>query len=256
MAMALEHKEFKNPPIKEAIFAISFKETIPQDKLILFAESNYVKENFPIFQQGVRVEVSNKPTKDPKQLISTTEKHEGFLVRSGTGKERNAIINVNPTMLSYHNSNKYAGWDNMYAELRTIWKEFCTSSGKSVVSQISVRYLNHISLPFPFPSKGGFSDYIKLMPQIPEGINNSVDSFFIQINIANDEGDLKGIITETILPTNDINILNLLLDLSVVKQNDFDCEKEEMWDTFVKIRGYKNKIFLSCITEETEKLFN
>ena len=252
--MALGQKQFKNPPIKEAIFAISFKETIAQDQLLKFAETAYVKNNFPTHQPGFIVTVSNKqkPNAEPKDFISTTQEPEGFMVRS-IG-ERNRLIKVKPSMLSYHNFNKYAGWDNMFEELKEIWKHFCDSAGKSVVSQISVRYLNHLSIPFPF--KGGFDNYIKLLPQIPQGISNAVNSFFIQINVPNDEGDLTGIITETSLPYESDNFAKILIDLSVVKHGEFDCTKEDMWEDFIKIRNFKNKLFFNCITEETESLFN
>ena len=251
-------KQFKNPPIKEAIFAISFKEVIPQESLNLFIKNEFIKKNFPIYQPGIVVEVTNKqkPNQtetDITKAVSTNHKQEGYLLRGEDGSNR--LVQINPTSLSYHTFNKYTGWESMFNELQKIWVEFCKSVSKTMISQISVRYINHIRLPFPL--KNGIQNYIKLLPQIPDGINPKLNNFFIQIHVPNGKNSFQGVITETLLSTDSKKeMLIVLLDISVVEQKDFNCDEQAIWTTFNQIREFKNELFSSCITEETKELFN
>lgn len=252
--MSSSVKILNNPPIKEAIFAISFKERISNEELGKFAQDSKIKELFPVFNEGRVFEISNRSDSDDpgSNKISASEKQEGFILRDKENKDR--LLQVNPTIISYHNFNSYAGWDVMIDELKVIWGIFKDSVGLKV-SQISVRYINHIALPFPL--SGGLSNYTKLLPQVPKGINSSLNNFFVQINTSNEEKDLIGIITETILPEHlKRNEIVLLIDVSVVCQKEYNTSNQEIWDSFVKIRKYKDDLFFSCITEETEKLFN
>lgn len=249
-------KEFKNPPIKEAIFAIYFKEVVNAEQLNNFQNTDYVKKNYPIINPNFTLQVTNKGqinSNNTKPSFSTNHKQEGYTLQCGSAC--NKSIQVTPTHISYHNFNKYAGWDTMYNELKEIWAEFCKSVGNNNLSRVSVRYINQIALPYPF--KKGFADYIKLLPQIPDGMNKRVNNFFLQINVPDSNNEMQGVITETVLPVGEnLSILNFLIDLTVLKEGKLECNGTEMWDSFTKIREFKNELFFSCITEETEKLFN
>lgn len=254
--MQIKREQFINPPIKEAIFVIYFKEAIEAEKLNLFRQTDFVKAVFPNYNPTFTVEVTNKKSVDlkgVKPVFATSHKEEGYTLQGEKGL--NKLIQVLPTHISYHNFNRYAGWEVMYAELQNIWSDFCSSIGKIEVSRISVRYINQLLLPLPF--KNGFSDYIKLLPQIPEGINPSLNSFFLQIDVPCGKNEMQGIITETLLPnTQSSDKLNFLIDLTVLKAGKFDSESEEIWAWFTQIRDFKNDLFFSCITEEAKKLFN
>lgn len=244
--MAAAIKQLKNPPITEAIFAISFKEALSQEKLLLFSETDYVKSNYPTNNPSLVVEFSQKEKQDPK----ISHKSEGYLLKGKKGFDR--AIQVMPTMLSYHNFNKYAGWDELYKELKEVWAIFFTTVARTRISQLSVRYLNQI--PIDLPMESGFAEYIQLLPQVPGGIRSDINNFFIQINVPNEDNDLEGIVTETIIDQSKEKI-KVLIDLSVVKKGDFECDSREIWDSFTKIRDFKDTLFFNCITEKTEQKF-
>lgn len=241
--------QFKSPPIKEAIFGITFKEAVEGYRLTQFLNTDIVKERFPNIIPGMMLEVSA----DEKTAgIKTAHKPAGYQLRSAN--ENSRLLDIKPTQLTYHNLTKYDGWDVMIEELKGLWSAFCLSVGKTQLSQLSVRYINHIMLPLPMSN--GFGEYIKLLPQVPEGISPTLNNFFLQINIPVAD-DAHATATETILgPQPGGNKLDFLLDLIVVKNGNFDCNETEMWDAFIELRAHKNNLFSSCITEKTKELFS
>lgn len=251
-----KRKNLVNPPIKEAIFAIYFNEIISAEKLNNFKETDYVKSKYPVVKLNYKYQVTNKSSENTgtdKLEFHTNHQQEGYTLQCEN--DCNNLIQVFPTHLSYHNFNKYAGWSSMYSELEQIWKLFSGSVGSNNISRLNVRYINQIELPLPLTN--GFGDYITLLPVIPSNLNQSVNNFFMQVNIPDALNQMHGTITETILPnTQNKNSLNFLIDLSVLKQGPFDCNDSEIWNWLTKMREFKNELFFSCITEKTENLFN
>lgn len=248
--MDQEYRQFKNPPIKEAIFTISFTEPLSPELLNAFKSSEYVTKSFPHSQKTFIVETKVKV--EGPQSISTSHKEDGFILKND--ETSNKLITVRPTHLSYHNFNQYAGWDVMVTELKDVWEALCKTTGPKTLSQVSVRYLNHIYIPLPL--ENGFGEYILLMPSLPPGLTKKLDNFFLQIVIPDEENYLQGIITETIIENKATKqAINFLIDLTVSKKLNQTCDNLAIWELFKHIRRYKNKLFLSCITEKTQQLF-
>jgi uncharacterized protein (TIGR04255 family) len=243
-------RKLQNPPIREAIFSITFKDAIAQENLNLFLQSDFSKTF--IINSTPSFSVNITPSKNQPNVV-TTNKIEGFVLKPKDGKNR--LIHIRPTFISYHNLEKYDGWDIMINELKELWSEFCKSIGTPHPSEVKVRNINQILLPLPFQL--GFKEYIKLLPSVPEGINPIVDNFFIQINTSNKEKKLNAVISEKILKVDKTKAeLSLLLDVTVFKKSSFECDKKEMWDSFTDLREYKDDLFFNCITKKTEDLFN
>jgi len=165
-----------NPPLVEAIFGITFKDPVDQERLNLFHNTQYVKERYPRILPGVIVEVSDSADED--RPIKTSHQKDGYQLRSAV--EKNRLVQVRATQLTYHNLRKYAGWETMFSELKTLWDEFCKSVGKNDLSQLSVRYINQILIPLPIEN---FEEYINFSPKMPDGINKKLNNFFLQITV-------------------------------------------------------------------------
>lgn len=240
---------FKNPPIKEAIFGITFKEPVEQSRLAQFPQTDFVKERFPKVMPGMMLEVlADEKTSE----LKTAQKPAGYQLRSA--RENDRLLEIKATQLTYHNLTKYEGWEVMIAELKQLWSEFCRSVGQTQLSQLSVRYINHIELPLPLEQ--GFGEYIRLLPQVPEGISPTLNNFFLQIHVPLTE-NIGATVTETILgPHSSGGKLNFLLDLTVVKSGSFACDTSDMWTAFSELRTNKNELFRNCITDKTMKIFD
>ena len=243
--MTYQFKEYKNPPIKEAIFSISFKVPLTPEQIENFKNTDYVKIKFPI-QEDKDELVINVIKKEESAANINQIVNKGYRLRNNDN-----LININATQISYHSINKYKGWDNVIVELKDLFSLLSEKNNTLSISQISTRYVNQIILPDSFKN---IHEYINLLPNIPKELN-PLNNFFLQINTSDSNLGLTGTITETILPQKSTeNNLTFLLDINVFKimQNN----SNDIWETFTCIRSFKNKLFANCITSKTEALFN
>jgi len=243
-------KQYRNPPIKEAIFTFHFNDNIDKGTLLDFRNSSFVSRKFKLNESIYSISISNPKKPQDKEPMVTSHNEEGFILRRN--EESNNLVRILSTHLSYHKFNKYAGWEEMCADLKIIWSEFCEGVNNPSLSKISVRYINQLSLPLD----EDLADYVKLSPSVPEGINYN-NNFFLQINVASKDEELKGVITETMLPNNKIERRNMfLIDINVSNVRFFECKDKSIWIELNKLREFKNDLFFGCITEKTTEIFN
>src|SRR5579872_6877435 len=187
------NRQLKKPPIKEAIITVSFKDVISLDQITAFCDATFIKNHFPRQNNLASVELNVTDTG-----AVSKPKIDGYVLNCEDGCNKSLQIKVG--QLSFHNTNVYIGWDFFYQEFKTIWGIFCDTVGKMDLINISVRYINQLN--FDLPLEYGFEEYLKFLPIIPEGLSRTVNGFFIQLNIPNQDNSLTGVITETfaILP--------------------------------------------------------
>ena len=143
----------------------------------------------------------------------------------------------------------------MFGEFKKIWSTYCQSVGRFPIAKVTVRYINQIVLPRTLTN--GLGEYVKLLPAIPSGIPTQLDNFFIQIQVPSSDRKIKGMITETILPSNATDkMLKLLLDINVSSEEGISDDDESLWTAFTTMRKFKNDLFLNCITDVTKQSFN
>ncbi len=244
--MIEEFKQFDKPPIKEAIFTISFKNNKSAEEIDAFCADEYIKTNFPNSHTSFRIE-AHLDKKHPE----ISQREEGYLLRGRDGF--NKAITIKSSLLSYHNFDKYAGWEVMVAEFQQTLECFKNVTGSNEITQISVRYLNHVILP----ESENIREYFRVLPIMPEGFEDKMNNFFLQISVPDEAADLHGNITETILRTpGDNEQLNFLIDIAVIKYLELNCKDVIVAEIFKSLRSFKNKLFLSCITKKAESLFD
>lgn len=238
-------RRLQNPPIREAIISVSFKGDLTINQLEPLCNDDTIKRNYPKQNKlfSAKVEIG-------KGTARSSQKHEGFTL--SCGENCNKSIKVGLGQLSFHNTIQYLGWDDFYGEFRSIWKIFCEKVGKRDLTTLSVRYINQ--LKFELPLKFGFEEHINLLPNIPDGISNNLNGFFIQLNVPNETNTMTGIVTET-FTNSPPGFITITLDLNVIKQQTFVCNSDEMWKSFDEIRTFKNQLFFSCLTEKTIKRY-
>jgi uncharacterized protein (TIGR04255 family) len=239
-------RQLRNPPIREAIILVSYRDRIEIEKLDVFCGHSFISQKYP------RKDAINILNFEAGPVPSASHKVDGFVLNCLDGC--NTSIQIKLGQLSFHNTNQYVGWDNFYQEFRNIWGIFCETIGKMDLINISVRYINQ--LVFDLPLQNGFEEYLKLLPNIPDGVSRLINNFFIQLNVPNQDNTLTGIITETyniaILPKNKLQVV---LDISVIKAQTLVCNSDEMWSSFNSIREFKNSLFFSCLTDKTLSIY-
>lgn len=236
----IECHQYKNPPIIEAIIEIrilpnpkkemdfeelynSFKTQYPNKELIHFKTANIdlLNEQSNFSKTNVGLKLSSE---DQKYVIQL--KNDGIVV---------SVLNI------YHN------WDDLEKKAKSIWDEYKKHASPKRVIRAAVRYINKINIP---ESQFKYEKYFKIYP-------NSSDTqfagFFMQLQIPQQEGGLA-VLNQTTTQPIQVGFTSILLDLDIFDQIDFEHE-EELWKRINTLRLQKNKLFESCITDETRELF-
>jgi uncharacterized protein (TIGR04255 family) len=240
-------RQLKNAPIREAIISVSFKNSLAVEDLDRFCNHPEIEKRWPkknkLFTAQLTIGVD--------QTQASTTLHQGFMLNGEEGSK--TTIGVGIGYLSFHHVRQYVNWDSFFEDFKHVWGIFCDQVSKMDLTNLTVRYLNEIRVSLPLSD--GFKEYVTLLPEIPNGISSAVNSFFIQINVPNADNSLNGIVNETFGLQSGGNELTITLDISAVKQGVFVCNSQEMWQTFVDLRNFKNEMFFNCITEKTALMY-
>ncbi|RYG40563.1 MAG: TIGR04255 family protein, partial [Chitinophagaceae bacterium] len=119
----MEEVKLSNPPIKESIFIIRFRELLQQNQLEDFINSEYVSSTFDI----------QELSQIPKE--SLFEKLRKGLV---TKADSSRVLKLNLDSFSYHRL-RYVSFEDLYLEFESLWNIFREHASLPPVQSISLR---------------------------------------------------------------------------------------------------------------------
>lgn len=240
---------FPNAPITEALLDI--RAVLPQEvdlkKLLAFHDS--IKEIFPEKQERVSFEAGFQISPEGATVFPTSKKPDGYFFRSSN---ENKIVQVRLDGFTFNKLKPYGKWEVFRDEARELWKLYCQTTNPVKITRLGLRYINRIEIPLPISD---FKEYILTTPEIAPNLPQALEHFFIQLVIPNPDIPAKAIITQTMQPPVNNQILPLILDIDVFHEAEYPVDKLEIWDVFEKLCIFKNEIFFSSITDKTKELF-
>lgn len=240
---------YNDAPIREAVFDIrvdKLSTTKSAEDLKAFKEvlsSEYKKVQRKLFFQGGFTISESAPSSTAKSdLVGFTFMNE----------DQTRQIQVRLDGFTFNVLNPYDSWDIHFAEFFSYWKSYNELFSPENVIRIAARFINKIELPY---TKEGFDfdDYIVNMPSIPESLPQSFLNFFMQVQVASSNQQLRINLTETMEPPQK-DFVPFILDIDVIRDKDISIKNLE--SQFDEIREQKNLVFESCITDETRELFS
>lgn len=245
----MEFEKFANPPIREAIFTIDYKNPVGLNVLQAFSDLRSISETYRI-RKNNSVTHHRIQTKNNKGELETNfniqNLQDGFILQPSENPEK--VIQAKKEQFAFHKIQGYTNWETLLNEFESIVSELVKSSIEPIsVKEISVRYINHI----PYESTWNLREYFNLLPPVIEGIPDDIKTFFMQLGT--NRNDLNGIITEAIIKVG--MELKFVIDLKVSKQVDIVLDNAALWSVFNEIREFKNQLFFSIITDKTKNLF-
>lgn len=120
------------------------------------------------------------------------------------------------------------------------------------ITRIALRYINHLFIPGPLID---LDDYLTAGPVIPEKLPQGVSSFLTRVVIHEPTTKASAIITQALEKIVQPDIIPIILDIDVIKESQFEVNYEEVWESFEKLRDFKNRVFFESITDKTLELF-
>ncbi|MCJ2140258.1 TIGR04255 family protein [Methylobacterium sp. E-066] len=168
--------------------------------------------------------------------------------------EANRVLQLKVDGFTYSWLPPYSTWEEFRDEAKSLWSEYVKIAACSAINRVAIRTINKIELP---PDPGvSLKKYFNLHPQVPDSING-ISTFFMQIQTAMHDctADARAIINFGGNAFSPETPPEVVLDLDVFVERVGFLEKD-IWECLDGLRGCKNKLFESCITDEFRALIS
>ena len=121
------------------------------------------------------------------------------------------------------------------------------------VRRTAMRYVNRLDLPGPLLD---FKDYLRTIPEIAPDLSQGLSAFFMQLQIPQQDLNCMLIINEGLLPSLSPEIVSVLLDFDLFREQVWQSDDEDIWEFLEKLRYRRNLAFEASITDNTRRLID
>lgn len=204
----------------------------------------------PILRVAVRAKANNVE-EDP---VSTTADKSflGYRLIFG-GNER--IAQIRPDAFVFSQMPPYDRWESLRAAARELWTLYRDALKPTAITRVAVRYINRIDIPLDESGLIDLDDYFLAAPRIPPGLPQSLNSFFVRMQIP--LGSENAILAITLTEHQPIRpgFVSAILDLDTFIAG-VEITEGEAWDKLEFLRNKKNEAFEAAITDRVRELIS
>lgn len=236
-------------PIIEAVFDIKVELPPDLDLVKLVAEARKVfTVDYPkaskFFQHSLQV----SPGEDAAGAIEREKTVRGVRLRHHS---ENQLIHVHQEGFSFNRLAPYTSYDDYLPEVRRCWDLFCEMSRPVSVRRLALRNINRLQLPKNDQGTVPLSTFLQGAPGKPKIEGVGMTGFVSQRQLTEFESGLEAAVTFASEPSpNGTDRVPMILDIDASSSVSLDPTDSEIWTTFAKLRGLKNRIFHASVTEE------
>jgi uncharacterized protein (TIGR04255 family) len=174
----------------------------------------------------------------------------GFRLATANGDR---VLQVQRAGFTYSHLPPYTHFEPFKAEASDLWSQYVEALKPAKVTRTAVRVINRLLLP---GRPINLRDYFNLQPNIPEGISNVAENFFVQLHLSMDKVYLGAQCLLNFKGGTEVREeqSEVILDIDLFVPKDFDPADAEIWSLLSTLSAAKNQVFEACITEETRKV--
>jgi len=206
-----------------------------------------IQERFPRREEKIesklKVELPALLSKSPTFATSSI----GYLFRSPTGGK---VVQSRFNGFTFNKLKPYESWQAFKCEAQELWEMYRDIVRPTKIRRFSLRYINRIVIPFGVDTKEYFLTGPEISPELPQIFR----SFFLRVEIVNEEIPALGMINQAAQPADETG-LPIIFDIDVVKTIELSPNTKDLWYSFEKLRDFKNDIFFKSLTEKTKEMF-
>jgi uncharacterized protein (TIGR04255 family) len=184
----------------------------------------------------------------PRVTASATSQHVGFICTSSDQKQ---IFQAKLDGFSMSRLAPYETWEPFRDEARRLWNVYRESVKPVRIERMAVRYINRLDIPGP---KVELKDYLRTSPEIAPGLPQSLDGFFMQLQLPVDDIHGRLLVNETIIEPPTPEKVAVVLDIDLFRTEDLPQEEPAIWQLFETLRQRKDEFFEACITDKAREL--
>ncbi len=241
-------RHYSRAPITEAI--IDLRVTLPDGFSVddLANIHSHITDRFPtrepihtaslMFQSG------------PSIKIDANQEHHGFLFRSEDGLR---ILQAKLSGFTFNRLAPYNTWEEFSASARQLWEVYKDVCKPSSVTRAAVRFINRLNLPGPTLD---FKEYLRTVPEVAPDLPQGLSSFFMQLQIPQDDLNCMLIINEAFTPPTSPELVSVILDFDLFREHVWQSDDEAIWRFLEELRQRKNLAFEASITDKTRRLID
>ena len=243
-----KQKRFKNPPIVEAIIAVTIQ-PLPESALttLMNVSTNVASLGYS-FETAMTQHALEFAIEKGVSRASNRDEVRGYQFFSA---DRRFAFQILRTGLIFSQLGHYESWELFTAEARKIWDVYLAAIGEVSITQYAVRYINKIFIPLGEPTENYVSLHISVPPDLPQAIFNPY--LRLTFLLANPAGTLTH--QQGILPSEKEGFASTLLD------NEFsfpanDLTNEGLWPAIDSVRDTKDHYFFNMLTDRMKETFD
>ncbi len=248
----MDRSILKNPPIKEAVFDLKFKEgnNLTQERIKDFCES--LNDSFPAINEIFILQMQAKLEKGEHQNVQSSRQVNGYKL---SNENRSFILQIRLDGFTLSKIEPYISWQELSKEARPVLERLSHAFPELNYKRAALRYINHFNLKF----EESINAYFNILPIFPIELPQLLDSFFVRLVVPQKEPvELKSIIQLGIEPIGDSDDhYKVIFDIDVYRESEYPAKKlDSLFSDFDRIREFKNNIFFTGLTEKTISQFN
>ncbi|MCY0149852.1 TIGR04255 family protein [Hoeflea sp. G2-23] len=238
--------KYEAPPIVEVTVEFRFSEPVPYEiieKKAHIFENNYEGKKF---EQQARIELKSSP----EQTVHADRRMVGIRFSSNNELEV-CIIHTNRIVVAQ--LAPYNGWEDFSPRIARDLSLFSKHFVKRKFSRIGLRSVNRIDIP---EQTVELSDYLTLYPHLPFYGKTMGTGFALESTQQFLDTDylfkVRSATVESPVPES----LSFLLDIDLSTEQNIPMRENEILAKLDEMRGIKNHIFETSITDKCRTLFN
>lgn len=248
MTNSPKYPNLSNAPITEALIDIQVVQNEPPAIESLRNVVEAIKDDFPVVEDRIQTSIQVEFNKG-EATTSRGQSPQGFNARSTDGLY---VVQILMGRLTVSRLAPYVSWDDLREKAEHVWRIYLDNVNPLRVTRLATRYINRIELPDePFELSG----ILKKPVEMPEGLPEGVGSYFVKLAIPDPDTGSVAFVHQILEGGGPQKQPFLIFDIDVFMQVDMDVQKEDVWETLEGLRGYKNRIFFGCLTDEAIEQF-
>ncbi len=240
-----ERIRYSKAPITEAI--IDFRLNLPsetslEDLCDLFPkiQADYPnQEDYAIWEQQIEFGGSSS--------IAPTQEHLGYIYSTS---DRKQVLIATKNGFTFSRLAPYDRWETFRDEAQRLWNIYHNSIEISEITRIGTRYVNRIDIPLPITE---LKHFLRTLPEVPLDLSQELSGYFMQLQIPQEDIQATIVLNQAIIPPSNPNVISILLDIDVFKENNLFLEGD-LWECLEVLHTKLDSVFESCITDAVREL--
>lgn len=240
-------KQYKNPPLSEAVCEFQFGQDSPWDLTIPGLVYERVRETFPVRTQVARVMMGISANQgEIGQQIGTTP------IMRFSSEDEKLIMQVGIHLLSINHLRPYSSWEQFFPLIMKSFETYREVANPKSIHRIGLRYVNTIEISGPAIN---LEDYFEFRPYIGPNLPKAIGPFMMGVQLLY-EGSREVLNLQLAsLAGLSTDVATIILDLDYFLAQPGSLTLDDVASWVNGAHAHIEEIFEACITNQLRQRF-